>query len=465
MKTSLLPPQITNIPESIGSWKSHVTKKRLVGGIVVVVLAAIIFSGVFNKHTNAKVANNHAPVLTVTMQPASIKSMDHVLAVHGTISAWDPISIGATTSGLEVKRVLVDEGQLVKRGQALAILDAEQLQAQLESEEARLAASVASISKSIQPNRPEDINGLIAAVSQAQANVGDQEAGLIQARANLENARINSKRYQLLHAQGAVSAQEAETRETNTQVCEAAQIAAEKRVKAAEYALKQSQERLSMAQTGGRKEDIQIAKANAAEIRANIKRLKTQIDQTSIRAPIDGLITRRDVHLGDIATSGKTMFLMARDNRLELKAQVPENDLALVKSGQKVIINSSAAEKIKIEGKVREISPLVDADSRLATVRIDVPNNSGLKQGMYAEGKINVGKELALAVPSPAVINRDEKNTVFVLHNDQVESRPVIIGSRNSDFVQINSGLSNKELIVIDGAGFLKDGDYVSVAH
>ncbi len=292
----------------------------------------------------------------------------------------------------------------------------------------------------------------------------DQQAVLVQAQANVANARGNLKRYQYLKSEGAVSAQEAEDRETTAQVYEAAVGSAEKRVKAAQFALTQAQERFSMAKQGGRKEDIQIARANAAEIQGNIKRLQTQIDQTFIKAPIDGLITRRDIHIGDIAAAGKTMFLMARDNRLEIKAQVPESDLRLVQPGQAVSISSSFLGADKIEGHVREISPLVDFDTRLATVRIDVPNNCGLKPGMYAEGHINVGKYLALTVPSQAVISRDEKNTVFVLHKNRVESRPVSISNRDNNFVQISSGLQDKESIIIDGAGFLKDGDYVSVA-
>jgi HlyD family secretion protein len=169
--------------------------------------------------------------------------------------------------------------------------------------------------------------------------------------------------------------------------------------------------------------------------------------------------------VGDISTPGKTMFSMARDNRLEIKAQVPESDLNLVKIGQTVSISSSFLGEKNVAGRVREISPLVDADTRLAMVRIDVPNNCGLKPGMYAEGHINIGTYLALSVPAKSVISRDGKNSVFVLHQNRVENRPIVIANRDSNVVQISSGLQDKEQIVIDGAGFLKDGDYVSVAN
>jgi HlyD family secretion protein len=407
---------------------------------------------------------SHAPVLTVSIQAPRVKPVERKLDAHGTVAAWDPISVGATTSGLEVKLILVDEGQMVRRGQLLATLDSEQLKAQLQSEEARLASSIATVKKSIQPNRQEDINSLAAAVSQAEANVADSEAALVQAKANAENALANTKRYQMLKNQGAVSVQEAETRETTCQVNDAVVRSCQQRVAASKAALKQSQEKLSEARSGGRREDIDIANASVNEIRGNVRRLKTQIDQTLIKAPVDGLVTRRDAHLGDISTTGKSMFSMARDNRLELKAQVPANDLPLVKAGQTVVINGAGAGAETISGKVREISPLVDSDLRLATVRIDVPLNCGLKSGMYAEGHINVGKHSALTVPSQSVVSRDEKNAVFVLHGDQVERRVVELGSRADQDIEVTGGVKPSDQVVVDGAGFLKDGDFVSVS-
>ena len=443
-------------------------KKAIVVAASVIAVAAIILVGrgaSLGQKSKPEPRPAKAPVLTVTTSIPSIRSLDQELSVHGTISAWDPISVGATAGGLEIKSINVEEGALVKKEQILAILDSAQLQAQLDSEKARLASSVANVSKSIQPNRQEDINGLDAAVAQAQANVHDADAALVQAQENFSNAEINVKRYKELRAEGAVSAQECENRETTARINEAAVRSAKERVRAAIFALKQYQERMSMARVGGRREDIQIAKANVAEIEANVRRLETQIDQTIIRAPVDGLVTRRDAHIGDISSAGKVMFLMARDNRLELKALVPESDLKVIKPGNTVSIDSSFTGKRQVSGTVREISPLIDSESRLATARIDVPNNCGLKAGMYAEGHINVGKFSALTIPSKAVVSRDEKSSVFVLHHDSVESRQIIIGNRDSDFVQVTSGINEKEPIVIDGAGFLKDGDCVAVSN
>jgi HlyD family secretion protein len=440
--------------------------RSVVIGLIVSSAGGVVLNSSKVEHgpvTKAHENEKHAPVLTISVQTPQVKPIERKLAVHGSVSAWDPISIGATTSGLQIEKILVDEGQTVKKGQLLATLDSSQLNAQLQSEKARLASAIAALSKSVQPNRPEDINSMSASVSQAEANVSDTEAALVQAKANLENAEANIKRYQFLKKEGVVSNQEAEVRETTAQVDAAIVRSAEHRVTAAKAALKQTQEKLSMAHIGGRREDIDIARASVKEIEGNVQRLQTQIAQTLIKAPVDGLLARRDAHLGDISSTGKTMFLIARDNRLELKAQVPDTDLQFIKPGQIVAIDNGLGTTAKIVGTVREISPLIDADLRLATVRIDVPADKGLKSGMYAEGHINVGNYSALTVPSQAIISRDEKSTVFVLHGDQVERRQIQAGNRVNDDVEVISGLSSAEQVVIDGAGFLKDGDYIAI--
>jgi multidrug efflux pump subunit AcrA (membrane-fusion protein) len=84
---------------------------------------------------------------------------------------------------------------------------------------------------------------------------------------------------------------------------------------------------------------------------------------------------------------------------------------------------------------------------------------------MYAEGQVKVGAYSALTVPAQAVVTRDEKNTVFVLKNDQVEKRTVVIGNRNPQRIEIISGILPSDEIVVDGAGFLQDGDYVAVGN
>src|ERR1700733_4686978 len=181
---------------SKGKWDKRLVAASIAVIVLIIGIAAILILS--SKKVEPK-AEQH-PVLTVTVQRPSTRTIDHQLAVHGSISAWDPVSVGATAGGLTTKSILVEEGNLVKKGQVLATLDSSQLQAQIQSEKARLASSVANATKSVQPNRREDINALAAAVAQADSTVADYLAALDQANANLENAKTNLKRYQFLRS-------------------------------------------------------------------------------------------------------------------------------------------------------------------------------------------------------------------------------------------------------------------------
>ncbi len=438
----------------------------VVASVIAVAAAAIAFvvgTRVAQTPRSGSASGLAAAVMSVTVEPASIQLVHKEIDVTGSIWAWDPLVISTEAAGLRIESVLVEEGDTVNRGQVLATLNASILRSELERELAQLASSRASLSKAIQPNRREDINWLRAAVAQARANVAQQQSALVQARANLANAKVNATRYVDLAKQGAVSTQETENKQTAATVAEAEVRSANEKVNAAEFVFKQAEERLSMAEVGGRREDIHIAQAEVGRIQANIKRLNALIDQTIIKAPSDGLITKRDAHIGDTSTIGKALFQMVRDNRLELRAQVPERDLHKLRAGQAVSVTGVATGSKTIEGRLREVSPQVDAGTRLGMIRVDMPNGVGLKPGMFVDGSVDLAEYSALTVPSPAVLSRDDRYMVFVLNGKRAESRQVEVGARSGNLVEIKSGLQQGDRVITTGAGFLKDGDVVTV--
>ena len=242
MKTALEAPPAYSEPIVDANKSVYVAKKPFFSKIKITVISLVILgAGVliargFTANSGTQSKNlPRTPVLTITTVSPELKTLHRELSVHGSVSAWDPVSVGATTTanGLEVKSILVDDSDHVKKGQVLATLDSSQLVAQLDSEKARLASSLASVTKSIQPNRPEDLNSMQAAVAQSQANVADAEASLVQAEANLENARVNITRYKALSEAGVVSLQETETRDMTAKVNEAAVRSAQQKVRAA----------------------------------------------------------------------------------------------------------------------------------------------------------------------------------------------------------------------------------------
>lgn len=432
-------------------------------------LAVVLFNQARAPHDAKTTAPE--PVITVTTEKVAPHVMQGVVQVNGTVWAWDPLTIGSEVNGLRIESINVDDGDFVKRGQVLARLNSSVLNAQLAEEKAKLAAQLATLKRTIQPNRPEDLVSLQAAVYQSESAVAEAETMLTKARANLLNAQHNAKRYRGLVVEGAVSEQEADQKDTEAKTADAETRNAEQKVRTAKFQLEQSKQRLIMGQQGGRKEDVDISRATVAQMQANVQRLEALVAQSVIKAPSDGLIIRRDAHLGEITAVGKALFLMVRDNRLELRAQVAEVDLHYIHPGQRAEVTDSTASTFKVEGRVREVSPMIDQDMRLGTVRIDLPPAKDkathtFKPGNFAHATIETGTRSPLAVPAAAVLSREHKSFVYVVNSDNtVSARDVKTGERVQGYAEVLSGLNAGETVVVRGAGFLKDGDLVRVGQ
>ena len=202
--------------------------------------------------------------------------------------------------------------------------------------------------------------------------------------------------------------------------------------------------------------------ANLAAARAALSQTQTQLSQATIRAPVSGLIISRSVTKGQIIAAGTELFRMVRDGRLELDAQVPETELALVRAGQSATITSSEAGQTT--GSVRIVTPEVNATTRLGLARISLAPGAQLRPGMFARADIAVGDQPALVVPASAVVYREAKAGVYVVgQGDVVRFVPVTTGVRSGDRVAV-TGVQAGQRVVVQGAGFLGEGDHVTVA-
>ena len=202
--------------------------------------------------------------------------------------------------------------------------------------------------------------------------------------------------------------------------------------------------------------------ANLAAARAALSQTQTQLSQATIRAPVGGMIISRSVTKGQIIAAGTELFRMVRDGRLELDAQVPETELSLVRAGQSAIVTSSEAGQTT--GSVRIVTPEVNADTRLGVARISLNGASGLRPGMFARAQIDVGAQPQTVVPTAALIYRDNRAGVFVVGADnRVSFQTVTVLNRRDDLTAVE-GVPAGTRVVVEGAGFLGDGDRITVA-
>ncbi len=440
--------------------KTSILLLTAVSTVAVVATASMAGSISGKSHAGAAKPAKVAPAVTVTVESAKLAAVPDVLELTGSISATDPLSIGASAGGLVVTQVNVEEGDYVKKGQILAMLDSSVMRAQLAAAEARLQGAGAAMSKAAQPNRPEDISSFEAAYRQAQSDVKNRKALLEQAKASRTLAKSNADRYASLLREGAVSEMDAQTKATEASTTFSTVQAAEDTLAAAEFMAQQAANRLAMAKEGGRKEDVTISRANANETAATVQQIKAQIEQTIVRAPDEGLITKRFAHIGDVSIGGKTLFEMIRRGQIELKAQVSQDDISRLSNGQAAVITDGIR---KAEGTVFQISPTVDPTTRLGTVRISIPNGLSFKTGMFVKGKIARGNRSALVVPNSAVLADNDVYYVFVNENGIAKKKQVTVGARVKALAEINSGLTEGDEVIVAGAGFLNDRDSIAI--
>jgi cobalt-zinc-cadmium efflux system membrane fusion protein len=181
---------------------------------------------------------------------------------------------------------------------------------------------------------------------------------------------------------------------------------------------------------------------------------------TPIVAPIDGTVIARKVGPGQYVRNdtGDALYVIADLSTMWLKAQVPENDIPLVRVDQEVEVKVSALPRRVFNARIANISASTDLTTRRTVVRSEIPNHDGaLKSEMFASFKIATGAdEVAPAVPSVAVIREGDVAVVWVQEAPALfRRRAVTIGMEQEGRVQIREGLKPGELIVARGAIFV----------
>lgn len=206
--------------------------------------------------------------------------------------------------------------------------------------------------------------------------------------------------------------------------------------------------------------EARLGTARAARDAAALRR-----SFADLRAPANGLISKRLVQPGQVVAAGTPLMHLIKDSRLEWRADLPASQLALAKPGDIIRLTSPSGDAV--EGRVRAVSPGVDAATRTGTLYADLPAGliqaGTLQPGTFLEGRIETGISQATVIPLAAVVLRDGFPTVFtvdaqsVAHQQRVET-----ANKDGDFVEV-SGLKDGAQVVVEGAGFLADGDKVRV--
>ena len=205
------------------------------------------------------------------------------------------------------------------------------------------------------------------------------------------------------------------------------------------------------------------ANARVRVAQAQLGAARAQIGRLDIRAPSAGLILTRAVEVGQIVSPGSgALFRLARGGEMEMRAEMSQQDLALVRPGQTASITPIGSNR-SFAGQIWQISPVINPQTRVGEVRISVPYDSSVRPGGFAEAKIASGSTTAPMLPQSAVLSDDKGNYVYIIDGrNQVQRRPIRIGEVNEAGVTIAEGLSGQEKVVLSAGPFLNPGQKVA---
>jgi len=213
------------------------------------------------------------------------------------------------------------------------------------------------------------------------------------------------------------------------------------------------------------------AQANLAAAEANVRRLEQLESFKRIYAPFSGVITRRNVDVGALITAGsagqtKELFDLAQFDPLRVYVNVPQSDAALVRRGMHAYVEVREAPGQKFSGVVVRTADAIDPATRTMLTEVDVPNHDGrLMPGAYAQLHFAVPIHTTrLSVPVNALLFRPEGPSVAVVGADQkVRLKTLVLGRDFGNTVEVLSGLTGGEKIVVNPADSLEDGQQVRV--
>lgn len=255
--------------------------------------------------------------------------------------------------------------------------------------------------------------------------IASLQASLEESRANAAVAEADYRRAQAVAAIGALSAQEIERRG-------AASVAAQAKVK--------------------------VVSAQLNEAQARYRR-------TEIRAPFDGIVLTRGAEVGQLASpGGASLFRIGRAGGIEMRGNVAERDLPQLAVGQRADIRVTGVAQA-FPGKVRLIGAVIDPQTRLGSVRVDLTPHKDLRPGAFARGEISVGTALRPVIPQTAVMSDAAGNYVFIIDDAvTVVRRGITVAGSRPEGLVVASGLQAGDRIVVTAGPYLRAGEKVRVA-
>jgi RND family efflux transporter MFP subunit len=357
------------------------------------------------------------PELPAAKQPAAIRvsatnaetrrlATERVIA--GTVTARTTTAVSARLSG-HIREIRVREGDSVQAGQLIAVID---------SRDAESSTKLAEAGR-----------------EEARAALPEVEAAIASANAQTDLAKVTFRRMQELRNSKSITEQEFDEAQARLRLAESQLLTANARQRLARERIRTADEAVSRAQ-------LQQTYAN-------------------VTAPFAGIVLERKAEPGTFASPGMPVIILERAGDYRLEVQVEESLLKDLKPGRLVTVELETT----IELPISEILPSLNAHSRTAAIRINLPARAGLRSGMSGLLRLRGEEREAITVPANAIRSDGQLQTVFLIVDNRARATLVSAGDVRDGRVEIRSGLEGKERIVAAPPAALADGAPVEVTQ
>ncbi len=368
-----------------------------------------------------RAAAGTAPARAITVAAVTDQTMERAVAVIGSLAAHDEATLSVKVPG-RLQTLAVDLGSSVRQGELIAQVEPKDYELQLTHAEALLSQTRARL-------------GLTLSGDDEKVDA-TQTSTVKEAKARLEEARKNRDRIVELNEKGILSQSERETADA-----------------AYEIAANRFRDAL---------EEVNNRLAQLAQRRAEVEIARQQLADTVIRAPFDGAIQERRTSPGEYLIAGRPVVTIVQTDPLRLRVEAPERESAAVRPGQPVRVwvegNASA-----LLGAISRVSPAIDRQSRMLIVEADIPNDGSLRAGSFVRAEIITrDDQRALSVPADALVTFAGIEKVFVVEKNKAVEKPVSIGRRGTNWVEVVNGVKAGE-VVVRNPGNLQSGEAVTV--
>src|SRR5262245_2344054 len=393
--------------------------------------------------------------IVVNVAAAQSRPVQRTVETSGSVLAGDEVQAKSEQPGT-IARLRVDLGDRVDATAVLADYDRREFQLAVDQAQADLAAAQQALARAQATAVASE-----AALKRTRDSRPMLEADVARTESQLEFMRSEMERTRQLHQRELIAAREVDN--SRNQLNIAAAQAEGARTLAAQYP---DQVRSADAQYTSDLAAVRAAEAQVKQREAALGIAQKRLGDTTVRAPLAGLIAKRHVSAGEYVKENTPLFTIVVANPLKYVGTVPERQAPDLKIGQNLRLSVEAFGERAFTGTITRVAPAVDVTTRTLTVEARVPNGHGaLRPGFFAKGAVLVRQDpAAVFVPSEAVTSIAGITKVFVVADGKAVERLVKPGARQGTWVEIPDGVKAGDSVVITNLAALFNGAPIELA-